>query len=198
MILSIKPDKVVRKSFSIPRGLLESFENMARKKDLHPNALLIKLMRKETYFDMPLDGIGYVVIPEPCFQAWIDGTNSDTLELIAQEQSSRNFGSLLRLFDGDFEFESVVDTYYEIFGKYSGWYNFVRKTTNDKRYLLRLHHKMGIKWSRYLSSYNHTILEKLCNQIYDCRIDDKVVEFEVSPKRQIGMENFMERQQESV
>lgn len=171
---------IVRRSYAIPEEIQQLFEYEAKEQDLNTNAFLVKMMKKWLYFDLPLSKIGALTIPEPCHRSWVDMTESDKLEEMALRQASKNFSSIISLFNGTEQFDSLIESYYDSFGRYSGWYIFKHKITRRGRHRLELHHKHGIKWSRYLASYNRPILERV-SSILDCRIEEMVVTFEVVP-----------------
>ncbi len=169
-----------RKSYSIPEDLIEYFEKESRTHDTTSSTLVSQSMRKTAIFDMPLSQIGTVTFPVPCFQAMIERIKPEDLEEVAREQATRNFGVLLSLLGGRLDFFSILDKYYETFGKYSGWYAFKHDLSTQNHRLLFQHTK-GIKWSRYLAEYNRVILDKLCDRI-DCHVDNNVVIFDLVPK----------------
>lgn len=185
-LLHTSKSKAVRKSYSIPEDIVELFERESERRDVHPSTLLSQLLKKWLMFDLPLQKIGAVTVPEPCFQAIINNIPTDTLEEIAAEQAGRNSGMILSLLgrQDDGSLESVVQAYYQTFEKYSGWYSFRHDIIDHDMRRLSLLHTRGMKWSRYLASYNHVILERLCGKI-DCRIDDKLVTFDVTPRQRL-------------
>lgn len=130
-----------------------------------------------------MEKIGTVAIPEPCFQHIIDSIDADKLQQMAEEQSNKNFGLVLSLLGGRYNIDSIIQSYYHKFGKYSGWYSFTHSVVDSREgvYQLTLQHTRGMKWSRYLANYNRTILERVCGKV-DCRIEDKLIEFEVMPR----------------
>jgi hypothetical protein len=89
------------------------------------------------------------------------------------------------LLDGHHNLESVIQSYYEKFGRYSGWYSFrhiaAKNGGNDGVHQLILQHTRGIKWSKYLANYNKAILGRFCEKV-ECTVDDKVVVFDVMAK----------------
>lgn len=174
-------NKSIRKSYAIPEDLIEYFEKESRTRDSSSSTLVSQAMRKAATFYIPLSKIGTVTVSVPCFQAIIERMKPEDLEDMAREQSTRNFGVLLSLLGGKPDFFSILEKYYEIFGKYSGWYTF-KHETSSQGYRLVFQHTKGIKWSRYLSEYNHVILDKLCDKV-DCHIDNNVVNFDVVLKK---------------
>lgn len=176
-------NKSVRKSYAIPEDLIEYFEKESRTRDSSSSTLVSQAMRKAAAFDIPLSKIGTVTVSVPCFQAIIERMKLEDLEDMAREQSTRNFGVLLSLLGGQPDFFSILEKYYTIFGRYSGWYDF-KHETSTKGYRLTFQHTKGIKWSRYLSEYNHVILSRLCDKIR-CHVDNNVVNFEVIPKKPV-------------
>ncbi len=176
--------KTIRKTYTIPEDIAELLGRESEKRDMHSSTLLAQLLRKSLTFDLPLKEIGVVTVPEPCFQHIVDDMDADKLQQVAEELSMKNFGLILALLGGRYDLESIIQSYYNKFGKYSGWYSFSYNVIDSKEqvYRLTLKHTRGIKWSRYLANYNHTILERVCGKV-NCRIDDKVVEFEVMPRQ---------------
>lgn len=179
MTSKTKP-RSVRRSYSLPEDVSDSFETEASRMDLSPSTLLVRLMRKWMLFDLPLQMIGTVTMTEPCFQSIINKSNPDLLHDIALEQSTKNFSAILSLFGGRTEFYDVIDLYYERFGRYSGWYSFRHKVEKDHKIIL--HHKKGIKWSRFLADYNLPILESVSEKV-DYNINNNLVIFNVLPRR---------------
>jgi hypothetical protein len=139
-------EMAVRKSYSIPKNIAEMLEVEARRRDVNPSALLTHLLKKSLTSDLPLQRIGTVTVPEPCFQAIVDNISLDKLQEVAGEQSDKNFGLLLSLLDGQHNLESVIQSYYEKFGRYSGWYSFKHITAdnnNEGIHQLILQHTEG-------------------------------------------------------
>ncbi len=179
-------DKVVRKSYTVPEKLATIFENKIYERDSTPSNFIAGLMRREVAFGFPLSDLGYIITPIPCFQALIERLKPEDLEEVAREQATRNFGVLLLSLDGQpTDLQSVIERYYKVFGKYSGWYKFSHSVTkNGLRLVFR--HTSGIKWSRYLAEYNHVILDRFCAKI-DCNVDNNAVVFELIPDQKITL-----------
>lgn len=173
--------RALRKSYSIPEDLVEYFEKESRVRDTTPSALVSYILKKAASFDLPLSRIGFVTIPAQCFKILIERMDRQDLEEVAVEQATRNFGVLLFLLDSSLDFFSVLEKYYEPFGKYSGWYSFKHRM-DPESYRLMFQHTSGSNWSEFLLKYNQTILERLCESI-TCRIEGNIVIFNVIPKR---------------
>jgi hypothetical protein len=176
-------NRALRKSYSIPEDLIEYFENESNVRDTTPSALVSHVLKKASSFDLPLSKIGFVTIPVQCFKILIERMNHKDLEEVAVEQATRNFGVLLFLFGSNLDFFSVLEKYYEPFGKYSGWYSF-KHNIDSRGYRLMFQHVNGRNWSRFLLKYNQVILEKLCENVIS-HTEDSIVIFDVIPKRHI-------------
>ena len=171
-------DRTVRKSYTVPEKLTKIFESKIYERDSTPSNFIAGLMRREVAFEFPLSDLGYVITPAPCFQALIERLKPEDLEEVAREQATRNFGALLLSLDGQAtDLQSIIEKYYKVFGKYSGWYKFSHSITKNGLKLVFRHTK-GIKWSRYIAEYNHVILDKICAKI-DCHVDNNAVVFEL-------------------
>ncbi|MEP0825319.1 MAG: hypothetical protein HRF40_07530 [Nitrososphaera sp.] len=172
--------RVIRKAFSIPEDLAASFENEAQTRDMHASTLLTQLMKKWITFDLPLQKIGLVSIPIPCFQSIIEKIDEKVLANVARQQSTKNFGAILSLLGGRANISSIIESYYDRWGKYSNWYSFSFHKGSHNNYpdQISLYHAMDSKWSKYLAEYNSVILENHGCKI-ECKIDSRVVTFEL-------------------
>jgi len=175
--------KTTKRTFSVYEDILDELERESIAHDSNPSALLNKILRKWFSFDSPLGKIGTITFADPCFVAMISNMDTDYLREIAREQATRNFGALLALFHGNLDIASIIDSYYENFGKYSGWYSFSCERVNNL-YRLIFQHTRGLKWSQFIAEYNQVILEKVSNKI-DCHVDNNVVVFSVAPKQKV-------------
>jgi hypothetical protein len=181
----IKRNRSIRKSYSIPEEIVNLLEKEAYAHDTNSSSLLVKSLKKYLNFELPLSSLEPVTMTEMCFYAMLERLGPDDLLQVASEQATRNFGVILSLLHGKPDINSLIERYFQVFGKYSGWYSFsYEKLPKNNSFRLAFQHKRGIKWSRFLAEYNHIIMEKLCYGI-ECNTDNNVVTFDIVPKQQV-------------
>lgn len=172
----------VRRTYSLPEDIADLFDKEAENRDMHTSTLLLQLMKKWLFLELPLKKIGTITLTEPLFHALLEKIKSDDLEQIAKELSDRNFRSILALFEGDFTLDSIIQSYYQRFAKYSGWYSIKYDAPyNAQTNKLVLYHTHGLNWSKFLTYYNNTILNSLSESM-DCFSDNNIVTFTIVSK----------------
>jgi len=176
-------EKAVRRTFSINENILQGLEKESDRRNSNPSALLNQVLAKWLSFDSPLEKIDPVTFTRHCVEALVSKMDTDTLREIARDQAMRNFGSLLSLFHGNLSISSIIESYYDNFGKYSGWYSFSCESIRNL-YRLTFHHTKGLKWSQFIAEYNHVILDKVSERV-ECHVDNNVVVFNIVPKQKV-------------
>ncbi|MGI0086715.1 MAG: hypothetical protein ACREBI_01980 [Nitrosotalea sp.] len=127
-------------------------------------------------FKCPLLKAGYVEIPNPEFQGYLDMLTTNDIKKVAREQAARNFDSVLSLLCGKpGDFNSMIERFYKIFSKYSGWFTFAYTVTGKNGLVLSFRHTKGIKWSIFLAEYNRVVLEKFCSKTSMQTLDNEVI-----------------------
>ena len=178
-----RKEKASRRTFSINENILHGLEKESARRDSNPSALLNQILAKWIFFDSPLEKIDPVTFTETCVEAIISAVDIDKLRDIARDLAMRNFGALLALFQGNLSISSIIDSYYENFGRYSGWYSFSCENIRNL-YRLTFQHTKGLKWSQFIAEYNQVILEKVSERV-KCHVDNNVVVFNIIPKQRV-------------
>jgi hypothetical protein len=176
-------EKTVKRTFSIYEHILHGLEKESARRNSNPSALLNQILTKWLSFDSPLEKIDPVTLTRQCIEALVSKMDTDALREIARDQAMRNFGSLLSLFHGNLSISSIIDSYYENFGKYSGWYSFSCESIRNL-YRLTFQHTKGLKWSQFIAEYNQVILEKVSERV-ECHVENNVVVFNIVPKQKV-------------
>ncbi|MGH2612728.1 MAG: hypothetical protein ACRDFB_06720, partial [Rhabdochlamydiaceae bacterium] len=116
-------DSKSKKSVTLPDEFAEFLTVEADRQGITPDDLLDDIIREEVLFRHPLSKVGYVEIPNPEFQSYLDRLTINDIKEVAREQASRNFDSVLSLLRGKpGDFNSMIEQFYKIFSKYSGWF----------------------------------------------------------------------------
>lgn len=178
-----RKDRTVKRTFSIFQDTLYGLQKESVVRISNPSALLNQILRKWLSFDSPLDKMGIVTFTDSCLEAMISKMDTDTLREIARDQATRNFGALLALFHGNLILSSIIESYYENFGRYSGWYSFSCESIRNL-YKMTFQHTRGLKWSQFVAEYNRVILEKVSERV-ECHVDNNVVVFTIVPKQKV-------------
>ncbi|MDE2588394.1 MAG: hypothetical protein KGL95_01840, partial [Patescibacteria group bacterium] len=178
-----RKDRTAKRTFSMYENILYGLEKESARRNSNPSALLNQILAKWLTFDAPLEKIDPVTFTRHCVEALISKMDTDTLREIARDQATRNFGSLLSLFHGNLSISSIIESYYDNFGKYSGWYSFSCENIRNL-YRLTFHHTKGLKWSQFIAEYNQIILERVSERV-ECHVDNNVVVFTIIPKQKV-------------
>lgn len=175
--------RTIKRTFSIYENILHGLEKESARRASNPSALLNQILTKWLSFDSPLEKIDPVTFGRQCIEALFSKMDTDTLQEIARDQAKHNFGSLLSLFHGNLSISSIIDSYYENFGKYSGWYSFSCENIRNL-HRLTFQHTKGLKWSQFIAEYNQVILERVSERV-ECNVDNNVVVFTIVPKQKV-------------
>lgn len=140
-----------------------------------PDDLLNDIIRKRMLSGFLVSKADYIEILNPDFDIFLKLLTTSDIKQIAREQAERNFDGILRLLRGKpGNLGSIIERFYKIYGRYTGWFDF--KYCIIKNGLrITLSHTHGIKWSIFLSEYNGIILSKLCTKIESKIQSDAVI-----------------------
>jgi len=165
-----------RITLRLPNNVLEKLKKESERKDIPLNAVITKILSKNTTYDMEFNTISTITMSHVLFSKIVDDVDDIALEKIAAE-SPDIIKKLFTVMGIEYKLDNVIEKYFVIFSKYCGWFKF----TYD---ISRLHYRfvfetpLGEKWTKFLSLYVKNILDSLKIRIDNESIHDNIILFE--------------------
>lgn len=169
-----------RVTLRLPNQVLEVLKKEAEKKDLTLNALVTKILFKNTSFELHVKAVPNMTIPHEIFIEFINKSNNSTIEEIAKNGPSI-VKKLFRILGLEYNLDNMIYSYFEMIGKYCEWYSFSHQIKHNRCRLV-FNTMLGSKWTVFLSIYVKSILESLKVRVDEVSVNDGVIVFEFSPR----------------
>jgi len=172
-----------RVTLRLPNQVLEILKTEAEKKDLTLNALVTKILFKNISFELHVKAMHDITIPPEIFIEFINKSDNSTIEGIAKNGPAI-VKKLFRILGLEYDLDNIIYNYFEMVGKYCEWYSFSHKTKHN-RHRLVFNTVLGPKWAIFLSIYAKSILESLRIHIDESSVNDGVIVFEFSQRKNV-------------
>lgn len=169
-----------RVTLRLPNQVLEVLKKEAEKKDLTLNALVTKILFKNTSFELHVKAVPNMTIPHEIFIEFINKSSNSAIEEIAKNGPSV-VKKLFRILGLEYNLDNVIYSYFEMIGKYCEWYSFSHQIKHNRCRLV-FNTMLGPKWTVFLSIYARSILESLKIHVDEVSVTDGVIVFEFSPR----------------
>ena len=170
-----------RVTLRLPYQVLEVLKKEAEKRDLPLNALVTKILYKNISFDLHMKAMPSITMQHDLLTKIIDRIDESYMEEIAKEESN-TVKKLFKILGLEYNVDNVVHNYFDVVGKYCGWYDFTYEVKRDK-YRLVFNTQLSSKWTKFLLTYVRVILESLKIHIDDESLSDGIIVFEFSNSR---------------
>lgn len=167
-----------RVTLRLPHQVLEVLKKEAEKRDLPLNALVTKILYKNISFELHTKAMPSITMQHDLFMKVIDKVDEAHMEEIAKE-GPNIIRKLFKILGLEYNLDHVVYSYFDVVGKYCGWYDFTYEIKRDK-YRLIFNTQLNSKWTRFLLTYMRAILESLKIHVDDESVNDSIIVFEFS------------------
>jgi hypothetical protein len=117
-----------------------------------------------------------IFMPGDMFRLIVERADADGLERIAAELGKRQFSAILETYRRDgipFDLEEVMA---EILSGYYRMFRIEESSTYGGRRVMKLSHKWGPKWSRYLRGYLRSACSTASKEGVEIEINDQFVQ----------------------
>lgn len=138
------------------------------------------MLNKIVSFDMRLDAMPTIIMSHVLFTKMIDKIDEASMEEIARE-GPNVIKKLFAILGLNYGLNNVISNYFEVLGKYCGWYKFASDVSNA-RYRLVFETYLGSNWTKFLTMYVKNILESLKIHIENESVQDGVIVFEFTKR----------------
>ncbi|MGI0026832.1 MAG: hypothetical protein ACREAD_03210 [Nitrosopumilaceae archaeon] len=165
-----------RLTLRLPNNVLEKLKKEAERKDLPLNAVITKILSKNTIYEMEFNVIPTITMSQVLFSKMVDNVADTTLEKIAREGPDV-IKKLFTIIGIDYKLDNVIEKYFVIFSKYCGWFKFTYEI-NDSHYRFVFETPLGEKWTNFLSSYIRSVLGSLKIHVDNESVHDNILLFE--------------------
>lgn len=117
-----------------------------------------------------------IVLPEQMFRRMIDLCDADELERTGARVAEKDFSTILETYRRDgipFDFEEIMA---EILSGYFRMFRIEGSSSDGRRRVIKLSHKRGPKWSRFLRGYLQSAYSTASKEGADIEISDQFVQ----------------------
>jgi len=165
-----------RITLRLPNDILEKLKKESETKDIPLNAVIAKILSKNTTYDMEFNTVSTITMSHVLFSKIIDSADDNALGKIAA-QSPDIIKKLFTIMGVEYKLDNVIEKYFVIFSKYCGWFKFTYDVTGQHyRFVFETH--LGEKWTKFLSLYVKNILDSLKIRTDNESIHDNIILFE--------------------
>ena len=155
----IKSRATNRITLRLPNSILEKLKKESERKDIPLNAVIAKILSKNTTYDMEFNTVSTITLSHGLFSDIIQSSDDNALAKIAA-QSPDIIKKLFTIMGIEYKLDNVIEKYLIIFSKYCGWFKFTYDVTGQRyRFVFETH--LGAKWTKFLSLYIKNILDSL-------------------------------------
>ena len=119
-------------------------------------------------------------MPYDLFMKFIDKMDESQVQEIAKEGPNIVM-KLFKILGFSYDLDHVIYSYFEMAGKYCGWYEFTHQVKHAK-YRLVFNANPNLKWTKFLVTYVRSILESLRIHVEEESVSDGVIVFEFSKR----------------
>lgn len=165
-----------RITLRMPNSIFTEIRKEAELKDLPVNAVINKLLSKNTSYDIKFNVIPTITMSHVLFSKIVEEIDEQTIEKIASEGPDV-VKKLFTLLGIPYTLHEVIESYFVTFGKYCGWYKFTYQVKNSQ-YRLVFETSLGTSWTKFLFLYVKNILGSLGAHIVNSSIHDNIILFE--------------------
>lgn len=167
-----------RITLRLEKKLLDDLKRQAEEHDLPINALINKILIKNTFNETRLNVLPSISISHEMFKKIINEIDDESLKKITSvgQLVTKKYFSLI---NEDYTIENIVDDYFVVLAKYCGWYQF-HFEKKDTSYRLIFESDLGVNWTKFLSIYIKSILLKCKVHINSESIEDNIVIIEIT------------------
>ncbi len=119
---------------------------------------------------------GGIVVPEDMLRLMIEHCDADALERSAAHVAESDLSTILETYRCNgipFDFEEIMA---EILGGYFRMFRIEESSTDGRRRVMKLSHKRGPKWSRYLRGYLLSACSKASKEGVAIEVGDQFVQ----------------------
>ena len=124
-----------------------------------------------------------IVVPEELLRRLVDSCDADGLERSAKHVAESDFSAILETYKREaipFDFEEIMA---EVLSGYFRMFRIEGSSIKGGRRIMRLSHKRGPKWSRYLRGYLQAAYGMASKESVDIEISDQFVQVSFSVDR---------------
>ncbi len=165
-----------RMTLRLPNHILKKLKKEAEKKDLPLNAVITKILSKNTNYEMEFNAIPSITMSHNLFLKMIDKIDEENLEKISVDGPDV-IKKLFTIIGVDYNLDNITEKYFIILAKYCGWFKFTH-TIDGNHYRFVFETSFGSKWTKFLLSYVKNILHSLKIHLDNESIHDNVILFE--------------------
>jgi len=165
-----------RITLRLPNSILEKLKKESERKDLPLNAIITKILSKNTAYDMEFNAISTITISHLLFSKIMDSVDDIALKEIADEGPDV-IKKMFTITGIEYKLDNVIEKYFVIFSKYCGWFKFTHEI-NKPHYRFVFETSLGEKWTKFLSLYVKNILDSLKIHVDNESIHDNVIVFQ--------------------
>ncbi|MBI3638932.1 MAG: hypothetical protein HY223_01300 [Thaumarchaeota archaeon] len=165
-----------RITLRLPNNVLEKLKKESERKDIPLNAVITKILSKNTTYDMEFNTISTITMSHVLFSKIMDSVDDIALGEIAAE-SPDIIKKLFTIMGVEYKLDNVIEKYFVIFSKYCGWFKFTYDTSGQN-YRFVFETPLGEKWTKFLSLYVKNVLDSLKIHVDNESTHDNVILFE--------------------
>ena len=171
----------ITRTFRINEAWDLILDEEAERQKMSINALVNKILRRFALFDRYTDRIGILRLPSRSFAEMIKSIPQEELAKLGEKNGSLDAVDFFSSMGHPPEYETFVYLVKEHFGnpKFAGWFQCFYHSL-ESHDLFHLQHNLGRKWSVFVDSYLHTILEKMTSVKAETKIYEYAVTIKVS------------------
>ncbi len=139
-------------SFRIPIELRTSLEEEGKRRNTNVNALVNQILGRYMAFDRKADDERAVVLEKITFERILSQIPAEVLADIGGDLGPKIVKRLLAFYAIQPNLSSLVESYFEPMGSFSGWYHFRMSRTGPNPTLV-FEHDNGPGWTAFLERY---------------------------------------------
>ena len=165
-----------RITLRLPNNILEKLKKESERKDIPLNAVIARILSKNTTYDMEFNTVSTITMSHALFSDIMDSADDTALAKIAA-QSPDIIKKLFTIMGIDYKLDNVIEKYFVIFSKYCGWFKFTHDVKGQHyRFVFETH--LGEKWTKFLSLYVKNILDSLKIRVDNESTHDNIILYE--------------------
>lgn len=151
--------KSTTRTIRIPQNLDKLIERDADNKRVSTNSLILSILTKYAEWDRYSEILQFVSIPPDGLKLLVGSVADLKLKEIAEEIGSRHVKETLMLWFKKISLDAYLDGL-TIYCRYSGIAKYEMEKTEERAFVVTMHHNLGIKWSMFLQSLLEEGLKK--------------------------------------
>ncbi len=142
-------EKSTTRTIRIPQKLDKLLEKDADNKRVSTNSLISSIITKYAKWDRYSELLQFVSLPPDMLKLFVESLDDEKIIEIGQRLASRHVQEFIMFWYKKISLSTFFDAL-ALSCRYGGTAKYEMEKTEERTYIVTMHHNLGIKWSKFL------------------------------------------------